>query len=83
MSLTYWVFLVAYLMTAGCSFFLVGVNWCKIETKNKTFYSPQLTVAVIYILNFLILNFAFEVPYWVQFIIYVLNVISVYMGTFF
>lgn len=71
-------------MAAGFSFFLVGVNWCKIETKTKKpFYSPQLTVAVIYIFNFLILNFAFEVPFWVQFFIYVLNVITVYMGTFF
>ncbi len=52
------------------------------ETKYK--HNPAKLLAVLYILNFIAVNtVSSKVPLWMQFILGVLHMVSVYFGTYF
>ena len=80
-SALYWLCLIGYLSCASFLFFFTGVNWYTVETKLKQ--SPQKLVVVLYIVNFLVLYYAFDVHFLLQFIIKSFFMAGVYMGTHF
>ena len=80
-SILYWVFLIAYLSFASIVFFFIGINWYTLETKKRR--SPPTIVAVAYIVNDVVLYFMLEVPILLIFIINVLQMGGLYMGSHF
>ena len=62
-------------------FFFFGINWQTVETKYK--HSPMKALAVLYIVNFIMVNALFTSPVWFQFILGVLHMVCVYFGTYF
>lgn len=80
-SILYWMLLPTYLCLVGIVFFFMGINWYTVETKYRQ--SPPKMVAVLYIVNFILLYYLFDVPFLVQFIMDILYIGGVYMGTMF
>ena len=77
----YWLLLLSYVFLASVSFFFLGINWYTVETKYRR--SPQGATAVLYITNTIMLYLVFDLPFLVQFILSLLNLGGVYMGTYF
>lgn len=78
-SIAYWLFLTVYLsgVSLGMAFF--GVNWYKVETRYKR--SPQRLLVLLYTFNILVLFYGFKVPFLIQFIINILQIVAVYFGS--
>ena len=79
MKIIYWSFLTLYISGLSLSMAFLGINWYKLETRYKR--SPQRLLVLIYTLNFLILFYAFKIPFLIQFIINVLQILGVFFGS--
>lgn len=63
MSLISWLSLISSQSAVGMLFFFFGINWQTVETKYR--HSPMKALAVLYIVNFIMVNALFtSSPVW-------------------
>lgn len=75
----YWIIIFCYCFCVSLGMWLIGVNWYKFETKFKR--PPQRLLIMLYVANFFIMYYGFQLPFLIQFVFNVFLMASVWFGT--
>lgn len=79
MAVIYLLILAVYFSGISMGMSFVGMNWHTFSYKYKQ--PPQRLVILLYVLNFLVMTYAFQVPFLVQFFLNIFIMLALYVGS--